>query len=116
MRARILIFLVVLTLDAMFLRKQPWPVVVGCATYLLVVFPALGVSPIREMMGRTPSTERTRMTETETTPVEPTEPGTPPEPGPGGLPPEEPGTDRPDRDREPDPAPPPPEPDTAPAE
>lgn len=41
MRARVLIFLAALMLDAAFVRTQPWPVIVGCAAYLVVVFPAL---------------------------------------------------------------------------
>jgi hypothetical protein len=41
MRARVLVFLVILMLDAVFVRTQPWPVVVGCVAYLAIVFPAL---------------------------------------------------------------------------
>jgi hypothetical protein len=42
MRARVLIYLAILMLDAVFVRTQPWPVIVGCVAYLVVVLPALG--------------------------------------------------------------------------
>lgn len=48
MRARVLIFLTVLMLDAVLVHKQPWPVVVGCVAYLIVVLPALGRRERRE--------------------------------------------------------------------
>jgi len=40
-RLRILAFLAALSADAVFIHRQPWPVVVGCVAYLLLVFPAL---------------------------------------------------------------------------
>ena len=42
MRTRILAFLAILLLDAAFIRTQPWPMVIGVAAYLAIVFPALG--------------------------------------------------------------------------
>jgi hypothetical protein len=41
MRWRVFAFLAVLLADAALVRKQPWPVVIGCAAYLVIVFPAL---------------------------------------------------------------------------
>jgi hypothetical protein len=41
LRWRILAFLAVLLVDAALVRKQPWPVVIGCVAYLVLVFPAL---------------------------------------------------------------------------
>ena len=89
MRARILIFLVVLTLDAMFLRKQPWPVVVGCATYLLVVFPAL---KRREPLGSRSKPTPTQGGRMETQPEAPYDPEAPVQPEPPAEPPAEPDT------------------------
>ena len=41
LRARILLFLAALIADAVFITRQPWSMVVACAAYLLIVFPAL---------------------------------------------------------------------------
>jgi hypothetical protein len=41
LRWRVLAFIAVLLLDAALVREQPWPVVIGCAAYLVIVFPAL---------------------------------------------------------------------------
>ena len=40
-RVRILLFLLVLCLDAVFIRRQPWGVIIGCVAYLALVFPAI---------------------------------------------------------------------------
>lgn len=41
LRWRILAFLAVLLADAALVRTQPWSMVIGCAAYLVIVFPAL---------------------------------------------------------------------------
>lgn len=38
-RARILAFLAVLMLDAIFVSQQPWPVIIGCVAYIVIVLP-----------------------------------------------------------------------------
>lgn len=42
MRARILAFLAILMLDAALVRTQPWPVIIGCVAYFVIVLPTVG--------------------------------------------------------------------------
>jgi hypothetical protein len=37
LQVRLLAFIAVLLADAVFVRRQPWPVVVGCIAYLLLI-------------------------------------------------------------------------------
>lgn len=41
LRWRVLAFIVALMLDAIFIRVQPWSLIVGCVAYLVIVYPAL---------------------------------------------------------------------------
>ena len=77
-RARVLAFLTVLMLDAVFVREQPWPVVIGCVAYLAIVLPAL--KPLGSRPKPTHPVQGGRMTETQ--PQPPVDPGAPVQPKP----------------------------------
>ena len=81
-------------LDAVFVHKQPWPVIVGCVAYLALVLPAL--KPLGSHSKPASPTSEDRMTIEEQPPPAHVDPGAPVQPEPPQQPEPEPDEDKDD--------------------